>query len=150
MLKDKDALAKEPGLEQRLDAARAAAGRTGKLALNDVVTLVRLAGFEVYLAHAVFTTASRHVDGAEVRPARGPAAPRRDQRGRQALPLGDGDRQRGADRHGRPQAAATRGRCTAATSTQTSTPCYGFGCGGYWQLLRRVPAAAATSSPASR
>ncbi len=52
MLKDKEALAKEPGLEQRLRGV-IKAWVSGKLTLVDVVTLVRLTGLEVYLAQPV-------------------------------------------------------------------------------------------------
>jgi uncharacterized protein YfaS (alpha-2-macroglobulin family) len=54
MLKDPPALAKEPGLEQRLTEL-VANWKAGKLTLRDTVTLVRLTGFEVYLANSQFT-----------------------------------------------------------------------------------------------
>ena len=54
LLKDKDALAKEPGLEQRLQHL-AQNWKTGTLTTSDAVVLVRLAGFEVYLAHPLYT-----------------------------------------------------------------------------------------------
>ncbi len=53
MLKDENSLAKEAGLESRL-MQLSEQWKTGKLALNDVITLVRLAGFEVYLPQPVF------------------------------------------------------------------------------------------------
>ena len=53
LLDDKDALAKEPGLEQRLTQLMER-WKEGKLGSNDVVTLVRLAGFEVYLAYPMY------------------------------------------------------------------------------------------------
>jgi hypothetical protein len=54
MLKDEDALAKEPGLEQRLTEMVGRWKNGGKLSTLDVVTLVRCAGFEVYLAHSLW------------------------------------------------------------------------------------------------
>ena len=57
LLKDKEALAREPGLDGRLTQL-IAQWKTGKLAMHDVVTLVRLAGFEVYLAHPVYYNTS--------------------------------------------------------------------------------------------
>ncbi len=54
LLKDPDALAKEPGLDQRLQSL-VQNWKGGKLSANDVVTLVRLAGFEVYLAHPLYS-----------------------------------------------------------------------------------------------
>ena len=54
LLKDKDSLAKEPGLEQRLQLL-ARNWKGGRLGANDIVTLVRLAGFEVYLAHPMYS-----------------------------------------------------------------------------------------------
>ncbi len=54
LLKDKDALAREPGLDQRLTLL-AQNWKGGKLNASDVVTLVRLTGFEVYLAHPLYS-----------------------------------------------------------------------------------------------
>lgn len=53
MLGDKDALAREPGLENRLKEL-AERWKTGELQMADAVTLVRLAGFEVYLAQPLY------------------------------------------------------------------------------------------------
>lgn len=50
LLKDKDALAKDPGLKFQLTTLDQNWG-SGKLTVADVVTLVRLTGLEVYLAH---------------------------------------------------------------------------------------------------
>lgn len=53
LLKDMDALAREPGLDQQLMGLMQR-WKEGKLALTDVVTLVRLTGLEVYLAQPMF------------------------------------------------------------------------------------------------
>lgn len=53
LLKNADALAKEPGLERRLTQL-SEQWKTSKLTPNDVVTLVRLAGFEVYLSQPFY------------------------------------------------------------------------------------------------
>lgn len=52
LLQKPDELVKEPGLQQVLTEF-VARWKTGKLATTDVVTLVRLAGFEVYLAQPI-------------------------------------------------------------------------------------------------
>ena len=49
LLKDPDALAREPGLEQRLTLLTTR-WKEGKLSIHEAVMLVRLAGFEVYLS----------------------------------------------------------------------------------------------------
>src|SRR5579883_2016245 len=53
LLKNQDALVKEPGLEQRLTEL-VARWKERRLVSVDVVTLVRLAGFEVYLAQPLW------------------------------------------------------------------------------------------------
>jgi hypothetical protein len=53
LLKDPDALAKQPGLQHHLTRL-AERWKEGKLAPADVVTLVRLAGFEVYLSEPIW------------------------------------------------------------------------------------------------
>ncbi len=72
LLKDKDRLAREPGLEQQLQGL-VERWKDGKLAIVDVVTLVRLAGLEVYLAQPMFW-ARAYVAGAADRDARRPPA----------------------------------------------------------------------------
>ncbi|MBM3982790.1 MAG: hypothetical protein FJ304_21470, partial [Planctomycetes bacterium] len=57
LLDDKDALAKEPGLETRLTELMTR-WKAGELYMNDAVTLVRLAGFEVYLAQPIYGSGS--------------------------------------------------------------------------------------------
>src|SRR4029078_2814404 len=53
LLKDKDRLAKEPGLEQQLQALMGR-WKEEKLGVTDVITLVRLTGLEVYLAQSFY------------------------------------------------------------------------------------------------
>src|SRR4029453_17769431 len=54
LLKDKDRLAREQGLEQQLKGL-IERWKESKVAMSDVVTLVRLAELEVYLAHPFYS-----------------------------------------------------------------------------------------------
>ncbi len=53
LLKDEAAMAREPGLQQQLTAMNQRWNES-KLAVSDVVLLVRLTGLEVYLAHELY------------------------------------------------------------------------------------------------
>ncbi len=132
MLKDKDALAKEPGLEQRLTQL-STQWKAGKLTIHDAVTLVRLAGFEVYLAQPLY--AYQPVEWRVPKSARLANLMRRDGIDEEKTKLYlsatviDSVVLLGlADRRGGDPWVMHRG------NFYQNQPCYGFGCGGFQQF----------------
>lgn len=134
LLKDKDATVREPGLEQRLQVL-VENWKLGKLNADNAVTLVRLAGFEVYLGHTMFHPSDNGIRWNVPKSARLSDLLRRDGSGED-----DGSKfylsatvidnvvlvAIGA-RGGMDPWLMHRG------NTYTGYPCYGFGCGG-WQF----------------
>ena len=143
LAKDKEAIAKESGLELRLLQLVAELEAQESSRMNDAITLIRLTGFEVYMAHPVYPNDS--IRWSVPRSARLADLLRRDavheannpelskSLGTRVL-SGDRYRQRGADWGGR--TATARGDPWAMHRGNFSqmAPCYGFGCGGYQQF----------------
>ncbi|MBN9118074.1 MAG: hypothetical protein J0I06_02720 [Planctomycetes bacterium] len=129
MLKDPEALAREPGLEQRLTQL-VQRWKAGKVWMSDAVTLVRLAGFEVYLGHPVYNEAA--ITWSVPKSARLADLMRRDatsDSGKHYLSatvISNVVLMGMADRGGIDPWVMHRGNFFQATA-----PCYGFGCTGW-------------------
>lgn len=126
LLADKAALAKEPGVEHQLQHL-AQSWPTGALTLGDVVTLVRLAGFEVYVAQPSHPQAPawKMPKAALLADLFRPDTVAEGTRQRLSATVVGAEVLIGLAPHSGPDPwAGHRGNFNQAT------PCYGFGCGG--------------------